>query len=244
MSNTRPDPHALAPPVDIRLTVLAPVPCPYLPDRHETIRAVMASSIDGETYRAFMDAGFRRSGRMLYQPVCESCRECVPLRVRVDRFELSKSQRRRWRNNADLAVTVGKPELTDEKFDLYARYVRDWHKRPDEAEPESLRSFLYDSPTDTLEFDYRDPSGRLLAVGICDVSRSSLSSVYFYFEPEQARRGLGTFGALFELDWARRQNIAYYYLGYWVRECAAMSYKASFTPHELLADDGSWRTRE
>lgn len=230
--------------MDIRLTVLAPVPCPYLPDRQETIRAVMASSIDGETYRAFMDAGFRRSGRMLYQPVCEGCRECVPLRVRVERFELSKSQRRCWRRNADVFVRIGKPELTDEKFDLYTRYVRDWHKRPDEAERSSLASFLYDSPTDTLEFDYRDPAGRLLASGICDVSRTSLSSVYFYFDPNESKRGLGTFGALFELDWARKHEIAYYYLGYWVRDCQAMKYKSSFVPHELLADDGAWRVQE
>ncbi len=233
--------HARKPPLDIRLAVLPPVPCPYLPGRTETIRAVMASSIDGDTYRAFMDVGFRRSGRMLYQPVCEGCRECVPLRVDVKQFAMSASQRRCLRRNEDLAVHAGRPALTDEKFALYSRYVHDWHRRPEEADRDSLKSFLYDSPTDTVEFTYRDPAGELLAVGICDVSSASLSSVYFYFDPRHAKRSLGTFGALYELAWCQERGLAYYYLGYWVRDCQAMAYKSTFRPHELMGDDGSWK---
>jgi arginine-tRNA-protein transferase len=231
----------IAPPVEVRLTVLPDVACPYLPGQVETLRAVMASGIDGETYRAFMDAGFRRSGKMIYQPVCRVCRACVPLRVPVAAFEPSASQRRCVRKNADLRVTVDVPRLSDEAFSLYARYVRDWHHKPEEADRNALRGFLYDSPTETVEFKYRDATGRLLAVGICDLSEHSLSSVYFYFDPAEAKRGLGTFGALFELDYCRRHAIDYYYLGYWVKDCAAMTYKASFRPNERLGEDGIWR---
>lgn len=228
------------PPVQIQLTVLPEVECPYLPGRKETLRAVMVSSIDGETYRAFLDAGFRRSGRMLYQPMCDACDECVPLRVEVGDFQASDSQKRVWRRNHDLRVTGRTPELTEEKFDLYARYVRDWHKRPEEARWESLESFLYDSPTETIEFEYREASGSLLAIGICDVSRRSLSSVYFYFDPAEARRSLGTYGALYELAWAQECGLVHYYLGYWVRDCRAMAYKASFKPHQTMGPDGVW----
>ncbi|HEX8341636.1 MAG TPA: arginyltransferase [Tepidisphaeraceae bacterium] len=230
----------IAPPIDVRLTVLPDVPCPYLPGETETLRAVMASGVDGETYRAFMDAGFRRSGKMLYQPVCRSCRACVPLRVPVGTFSPGASQRRCWRRNADLRVTTDRPRLSDEKFTLYSRYVHDWHAKPEEANREALQGFLYDSPTDTIEFEYRDPAGRLLGVGICDRSRQSLSSVYFYFDPREARRGLGTFGALVELDYCRRLAIDYYYLGYFVEGCGAMNYKATFRPHELLDISGTW----
>lgn len=228
------------PPVQIQLTVLPEVECPYLPGRKETLRAVMVSAIDGEMYRAFMDAGFRRSGRMLYQPMCDACDECVPLRVEVNRFQPSDSQKRVWRRNHDLRVTAKTPELTEEKFDLYTRYVRDWHERPDEARWEALESFLYDSPTETIEFEYRDASGALLAIGICDLSRTSLSSVYFYFDPAEARRSLGTYGALYELAWAQERGLTHYYLGYWVRDCRAMAYKASFKPHQTMQPDGAW----
>jgi arginine-tRNA-protein transferase len=81
----------------------------------------------------------------------------------------------------------------------------------------------------------------LLAVGICDVCRESLSSVYFYFDPDQASRGLGNFGAITELAYAATNKIQYWYLGYWVRGCPAMEYKANFRPHEILHPDGEWR---
>ncbi|HEY7117030.1 MAG TPA: arginyl-tRNA--protein transferase, partial [Tepidisphaeraceae bacterium] len=67
------------------------------------------------------------------------------------------------------------------------------------------------------------------------------SSVYFYFDPAEARRRPGTFSALWEIEFARSRGIPYYYLGYWVAGCGAMEYKASFGPHEVLGTDGVWR---
>lgn len=163
-----------------------------------------------------MDAGFRRSGNVLYQPICLSCRLCVPIRVCVDKFRPSKSQRRCLRKNADLSITVSPLSPSDEKFDLYRRYISGWHNSPP-GDYSSFQSFLYESPTNSIEIEYRDSSSRLLAVGICDLTEYSLSSVYFYFDPADSCRGLGTFGALYEIEYAAEQSIAYYYLGYWVR---------------------------
>ena len=54
-------------------------------------------------------------------------------------------------------------------------------------------------------------------------------------------RSLGTFGAVYEIGFARDQGIPSYYLGYWVSGCAAMQYKANFRPCEILHPDGVWR---
>lgn len=231
-------PH-LPPPVNVRLTVLGNSPCPYLPGRQSKIRAFAASEIDPGIYHRFMDAGFRRSGKMVYQPICHGCRECRQIRVPVDAFSPSKSQRRAWRRNADLLVAIGPPTPSAEKFALYSRYHTRWHGGERTGQAEWV-SFLYDSPVQSLEFTYRDGE-RLIAVGICDVSAESLSSVYFYFDPDVAARSLGTHSALYEIDWARKLSIPYYQLGYWVRDCAAMTYKASFRPAEVLGMDGQWR---
>jgi arginine-tRNA-protein transferase len=239
----------LPPPVDVRLVVLPAHDCSYLPNRTAVSRALYASRISPELYHDFLDAGFRRSGRLVYQPVCRGCRRCVPIRVPVAGFRPNKSQRRCARRNADLHVTQSEPSLTDEKFLLYRRYVEQWHgKPPDEEargrggddERDSLESFLYDSPVNTIEFEYRDEVGRLLGVGICDRSVRSLSSVYFYFEPSESRRGLGTFGALHEIAVARSLGIPFYYLGYWIDGCGAMEYKANFRPNEILSPTGRW----
>jgi arginine-tRNA-protein transferase len=195
----------------------------------------------GSLYHRFMDAGFRRSGRVVYQPVCGHCRACVPLRVPVATFQPDKSQRRTWRRNPDLTVTLTDPEPTPEKHDLYERYRQQWHGADEPRDWSQFTSFLYDSPVETLEFSYRDPAGRLLGVGICDVCDESLSSVYFYFDPDESKRSLGTFSALYELDWASRAGIPYYYLGYWITGCGAMEYKANYRPCEALGTDGVWR---
>jgi arginine-tRNA-protein transferase len=229
---------AFPPPTDVPLTVLPEHDCPYLPPRRATTRGLLASRIPADLYHDFLDAGFRRSGKLIYQPICRGCRQCVPIRVLVDRFQPSKSQRRCFRRNADLIVSCGPAKASAEKQELYRRYVTGWHGG---ESAEGFESFLYDSPVETIEFCYRDPAGRLLAVGICDLSRRSLSSVYFYFDPADAWRGLGTFGVLYELGWAGRSGIPFYYLGYWIHGCGTMKYKANFRPFELLLPDGNWR---
>jgi arginine-tRNA-protein transferase len=230
----------LPPPVELRLVNLPPHPCSYLPNREANSRAFYIHRLSGDLYQQFMDAGFRRSGKLIYQPTCNGCRACQSIRIPVERFEASKSQRRCWRRNRDLSATFGQPDPTEEKFSLYQRYIRQWHGS-DDATRESFESFLYESPVHTLESSFRDKNGRLLAVGICDLSSRSLSSVYFYFDPAEAHRGLGTYGAMWEIYWARLQHLPYYYLGYYVRACAAMSYKANFRPYEILCTDGVWR---
>lgn len=236
---------AIPPPVNVSLVTIGEQPCPYLLGKVSQSRALWADRMPPAVYHGFMDAGFRRSGKLLYQPVCRACRSCVPIRVPVATFRPNKAQRRSRRRNEDLAVKIGEPEATDEKFDLYRRYVTVRHARPPQEKEgrESFERFLYDSPVDTIEFAYREAAGRLLAIGLCDISNESLSSVYFYFEPDEVKRGLGTFGAVYELETAGRLGLPYYYLGYWVEGCGAMHYKADFRPAEILHPDGVWRPR-
>src|SRR6185312_6100137 len=224
------------------LVVLPRHSCPYLPGRVAEDRAVWASSIPPDIYQRFMDSGFRRSGRLVYQPMCRGCRQCLSLRVPVAEFRPDKSQRRCRRNNGDLQVIVQSPVFTSEKYDLYSTYLRAWHGKAEPDGAEALEAFLYDSPLEsTVEFEYRDADEKLIAVGISDVCPTSLSSVYFFFDPGQQKRGLGTFGALYEIAFAADHGLPYYYLGYWVKDCPAMSYKQSFRPNEVLEPDGVWR---
>ena len=235
---------AAPPPVKVSLATVGDQPCSYLPGRVSTSRAAWADQIPGELYHRFMEAGFRRSGKVLYQPACRGCRACQSIRVPVSSFQPSKSQRRSRRGNQDLVVSVHEPLPTDEKFDLYRRFLAGRFARDDGAgddRREAFEQFLYDSPVETVEFCYRNAAGALLAVGICDVCAESLSSVYFYHDPAESRRGLGTFGALREIEAATELGIPYYLLGFWVPGCGAMEYKASFGPYEVLCPDGVWR---
>ena len=232
----------LPPPVRVPLTQLGGHPCPYLPNRVARDLAFLADAMPPAAYHRFMDAGFRRSGKVVYQPNCRACRACRPVRVRVADFRATKSLRRCQKRNADLTVTAGPLEPTEEKFDLYRRYQTTRHAATDHLDWPSFVDFLYDSPVNTREFCYRNAEGRLLAVGICDEAAGrSLSSVYFYYDPAESRRGLGTFGVLREIEHCQASDLPHYYLGFLVRGCDAMAYKGNFRPYQELGTDGTWR---
>ncbi len=229
-------------PVPLPLVQLGRHACPYLPERRAKDEAFLADKLPPGLYHELMNSGFRRSGKVIYRPTCASCRACRPVRVRSEDFRPSKSLRRCLRRNADLHVTVGPLNATEEKFELYRRYQQVRHGESDHLDWQSFVDFLYDSPVRTIEFTYRHrDTGRLLAVGICDRSSRSLSSVYFYFDPNELRRGLGTLGVLREIEWCRANDVPHYYLGFWVAGCDAMAYKLNFRPSQILGTDGVWR---
>lgn len=214
--------------------------CPYLQGRRAQEQFLVIDDFPPELYHDFMDHGFRRSGELIYRPVCRGCRECRSLRVIVDEFQPTKPQRRILRKNEGVEITVGQPRYSREKERIYSEYLRFRHERGESDSAQHLRQFLYFSPVRTLEFEYR-LGGRLIAVSIADVCRRSLSSVYAFFDPELSSRSLGTFSALHEIRYCADREIPYYYLGFMIRDCPAMNYKARFRPHELLDTRFRWR---
>ncbi len=214
-------------------------PCPYLPGLQSRSEAYLADGLTGEIYEAMMAHGFRRSGRVVYRPVCRGCRACQQIRVLVDRFHPTRSMRRVRRANRDVEVVVGVPRLDAVRVRLFRRYLDYQHDGAMARTTEALREFLYDSPMETLEFAYY-ASGTLIAVSIADVCPNGLSSVYVFFEPDESRRSLGTYSALWEIDYSRRNRLAYYYLGFYVANCATMSYKARFRPNQVLVEPDRW----
>ncbi len=65
--------------------------------------------------------------------------------------------------------------------------------------------------------------------------------MYTFFEPDEKRRTLGTYAILQQLELARRIEYEWLYLGYWIKTCGKMSYKARFRPLEAFDHDtGRW----
>ncbi|MFM8980234.1 MAG: arginyltransferase, partial [Planctomycetia bacterium] len=214
-------------------------PCAYLPGQSARERAFLAQRLDGAGYHALMDRGFRRSGSVFYRPDCAGCRRCVPLRVPVATFTPTRSQRRVARKNADIVLTVRRPQCTPATFELYQRYLAYQHPEPArERSYEAFEEGYYSEVVDSLEVLYT-LEGRVVAVSLLDVCAQSVSAVYHFFDPGCAARSLGVYSVLAEIEWARQAGVPHYYLGYWVEGSATMAYKAQYGPHELLLD-GRW----
>lgn len=212
-------------------------PCPYLPGRDFQVFRPFGP-ITGDMYRPMMDSRFRRLGYVFYRPVCPSCRACQPIRVDVAAFRPRKDQRRCLKANADLTVTWHPHGVDDERADLFQRYEAAVHDHA-VGDPQDSLVLNDDGGIPGGELHARDRGGRLLAVSVCDRIGDALSSVYCYYEPGEPRRALGKLMVLAEIEHCRSQGLRFLYLGFLVRGCAKMEYKARYFPHEVL-EDGGW----
>ncbi len=223
-----------------RLSGVSPEsPCPYLPGRLFRSEAYLAGELDGGVYESLLAQGFRRSGQIVYRPRCRGCSECRQLRVLAGQFKPTRSMRRVQRRNADIRVEIGEPTPTREKFDIFRRYLEDQHDGAMSREYDAFVAFLYDSPMVSREFCYF-LGEKLVGGSIADVCPKGISSVYMYFDPDFAKRSLGTFSVLWEIEYTRRLNLPYYYLGFYVATSKTMLYKSRFRPNEILVSGNRW----
>ena len=218
-------------------SVSTPQPCPYLADREATFETlVMVEVLPGEVSQ-LLSRGWRRFGPSYFRPVCPNCDACDSLRITLDTFEPSTSQRRVLKKNADVEVSVGEPVVDEERLALY----RAWHANressrgwsPDHMDAEGYAlHFAFAHPA-AREFAYRI-DGTLVGVGLSDETPDAVSAAYFYFSPTYASRSLGTLNVLTQALWGRTRGRGFLYLGYRVEGCASLRYKGSFVPHERL----------
>ncbi|HEY8900263.1 MAG TPA: hypothetical protein VIM61_07615 [Chthoniobacterales bacterium] len=151
----------------------------------------------------------------------------VALRLRLDDFCATKSQRRILRRNADLTSRIV-PSAHSEEYDR----LFDIHRvRFSDNVPASLRDFLSDRPdlvpccNYALEMRLGDA---LVAVSFFDVSAESTSSVYAMFDPAHGGRSLGNLTLLLEIEQARRLGKRFHYLGYAYTVPSTYDYKKRF----------------
>jgi arginyl-tRNA--protein-N-Asp/Glu arginylyltransferase len=233
--------------------VTSPQPCPYLPGRHER---KLFTHLTHDKPRHVIDnllkSGFRRSQNIAYTPYCDGCQACVSVRVVVAEFEGDRTMRRVWRRNGDLEARRVAPVPTSEQYALFRTYIdaRHWDGGMADMSVLDFAMMVEDSIIDTFITEYRlsdrsgdGDEGALLATALCDRLSDGISMVYSFFDPEATRRSLGTYMILEHIALARRLDLPYVYLGYWIEGSHKMDYKARFMPLEVLGPNG-WQRRD
>jgi leucyl-tRNA---protein transferase len=227
----------------VSFMVTTEVPCPYLPDRLERkIITELSGTQTQELFELLSQAGFRRSHSIAYRPACANCRACVPVRIAVAGFSPTRSQRRILRRNADLTAHVRPNHPTQEQFHLFARYLEIRHSDGEMVGmgPQDYASMIGDSPVTSRLIEFRDRDQNLVAACLTDWSQDGVSAVYSFFEPTRAQNSLGSLIILWLVEAARRANLGYVYLGYWVAGSRKMDYKRRFNSLEGYGPEG-WR---
>ncbi len=232
--------------MQISLNIITPPDtCHYLAHQESITECDLIIEMSSEEYEQRLLSGWRHFGRQVFRPKCENCNECKSLRIPVKDYKPNRSQARNFKaNHGRISLEIQEPALTDEIMDLYDRFhrersfSRDWPIKEDRDEFSFDSSFL-DNPFPVEQWMYRE-NGRLCGVGYVDALNCGLSAIYFFHDPNLYSHGLGIWNVMTLINEAKRRGVPHVYMGYYVKECQSLEYKAGFKPNEILSLAGKW----
>ena len=164
-----------------------------------------------------------------------------PLRIPLEKFNPTKSQRRTRRSNeaAGFRVVIRPTEITREKEKLFEEHKA---KFIDNV-PDSIFDFLSQdpdmSPCPGGEVSVYDED-RLIAASFFVIGEESLSTIYGMYDLDYQKHGLGIFTMHLEMNYAQQLGKPLYYHGY-CYECPSFyDYKKTFQGVEAFDWNGEW----
>ena len=211
--------------------------CSYLPSVRASLEYRLMVDVTPQELENLIIRGWRRFGPAYFRPACTPCEECHSIRLDVHRFVPTESQRRALKRSHRFRVEVGRPRLDPERLALHQR----WHGTREDArgweptqltEDEYATQFAFPSSTGR-EMAWYD-GDRLVALGLVDITPNCFSAAYFFYDPVIARLSPGIGNVMRCVEMARELGAQHMYLGYRVQDCASLTYKGYFQPHELL----------
>ena len=217
-------------------------------DRLEIINEEFyAEAVEAWMLDVLLADGWRHFGNHFYRynfgVYAGEIRRVIPLRIRIAELKLSKSQRRVLRRNEDLDVEIRPIDITDETHALFDKHKQ----RFKSGIPNSIYDFISrdaaNSPTNGMELRVKR-SGELVAASFFDHGKTSLSSIYGIFNPDETTRSLGIFTMLKEIEYARENSLSLYYHGYAYEGESYYDYKKRFSALEQFDWNGNWLESE
>ncbi len=216
-------------------------PCPY---REGFLERKLFTTLNGQKAQSLNDKlsqqGFRRSQNIIYRPNCQKCNSCSSVRIPVENYEFSKSDRRILRKNSEVKRYACAPWATEDQFDLFKNYLKSRHYGGGMSEMDNYEfsSMIEESNVSTTVYEYYQED-KLVAVSLTDTISDGLSMVYSFYDINLSKSSLGKFMILDHINIVRELGLRYLYLGYLIEESPKMKYKRHFSPLEQYFK-GKW----
>ncbi len=217
------------------------VDCPYHLPNDALFYQALFSSLSDRVMELFLASGYRRNGNCIYTMHCLDCAACIPIRLHPHEMLFNRNQRRIAKKNLDIDVEFASIEANERNVALCEKFLRSRYPQKNNDARSYYEGFFCNGIIPGMEIRYFY-QGDLVGTGIVDVGHNWMNAVYFYFDPDVAFRSLGTFNILTMIEICLKLDIPYLYLGYYIKDVAAMSYKSRFRPHYLYLN-GEWQKR-
>ena len=170
--------------------------CGYFRDRKSLFEEYLLEDISQVEFEYLLAQGIRHFGDYYFRPRCLDCYQCIPIRVRVEDFKVTRSQKRALQSCQGLKIKIGSPRYTDEKFNLYINHKKKFHPLQDDVEDEqNFRLSFYVNTAFGIEFEYYMDE-RLIGVALGDHTTNTFSAIYTFFDVIASKLSLGTFCVL------------------------------------------------
>ncbi len=225
--------------ITIPLFLTREQPCSYLDDKQaQSVFVHPTFPLSTRVYAQLIAQGYRRSGDQVYRPYCASCTACIPARLAVARFNPNRSQKRCWKNNTQTRAVIKPAVFEQAHYDLYLRYQTSRHSDGDmaKASPDDYLSFLGSTWCDTQFVEFFIDN-ELAGVAVIDQFDNALSAVYTFFDPKFSSYSLGVYAVLWQIEYAKRSQRDFVYLGFWIEDCKKMAYKNGYQPLQVLLEN-------
>jgi arginyl-tRNA--protein-N-Asp/Glu arginylyltransferase len=230
----------------LQFYVTTPYPCGYIANNlAQSLIATPHHLVDAAVYSELINQGFRRSGKFTYRPHCENCNKCIPVRMVLNQFTPTRSQKRAYKQHADLTANILPLDYHPKHAELYMKYQSLRHvsedtfkESKDSDETEQYRQFLCNSHVESLLIEFKDAQEQVKIVSVIDVVSDGVSAVYTFYDATE-KASYGTYAIMWLANWIKSLNLPYLYLGYWIQDSQKMAYKEKFNVQERLID-GEW----
>jgi leucyl-tRNA---protein transferase len=213
-------------------------PCSYLSNEKAQLEYKLMVDVSPDELEHMLMRGWRRFGPAYFRPKCSACTSCDSLRIDVHKFVPTTSQTRAFKRAKRFSVNMGRPLVDASRLELHQAWhaTREEHRGWDTSkltETDYATQFAFPSATGR-EMTWYDDTGKLVALGLVDVTKNCFSAAYFFYSPEIAKLSPGIGNVMLCIEAAKSLGCTHVYLGYRVIGCASLMYKGQFGPNEML----------
>ncbi len=226
--------------------------CSYIPGNEQTTHYKIIQECGIEYNAHLVERGWRRFGNMFFRPMCAGCDACESLKIDVNNYTFSKSERRVIKKNTKIRTVLRRPTASHQHIALFEKYHEYMHERRGWDKQEiNIKNYYLSFVNGYNEYGFEVlffDEDKLIAVDLIDILPNGISSIYFYYDPDYSHLSLGKYSMLRQISYAKSNNLEWIYMGYYVSECQSLAYKSEYKPHMILegspneSQEPSWNT--